>query len=313
MSLVKLYEIWPSKNNFYCGGRCIAGPDRGAFYCTVSLIVVPSALWFAFVGPYVWNNFSPAVVVIGGYILLLQLLCLVTAGFMDPGIIPRSDRNKALISAYIERVTDPYYQQLPDKKEVAVGQHSQEIKFCKTCNIFRPPRASHCSTCDNCVDKFDHHCPWVGNCIGRRNYKFFLGFLFLTWIMCFYMFSVSLSVQIEVSKGSDASGMDAVIRSISVSPVSMIMILYSFVVFFSVAGLGGYHFYLTSKERSTNEDLKGGFTDKTNPYNRGFIRNWVSTLCSPIRASFIDGTQVVSISSTDVDDKRKLLSSPKAK
>mmetsp|Transcript_10758 Transcript_10758/g.23660 ORF Transcript_10758/g.23660 Transcript_10758/m.23660 type:complete len:98 (+) Transcript_10758:405-698(+) len=43
--------------------------------------------------------------------------------------------------------------------------------------MFRPERAHHCSACEKCTLRFDHHCPWTGNCIGHENHKYFLLFL----------------------------------------------------------------------------------------------------------------------------------------
>jgi palmitoyltransferase len=52
-------------------------------------------------------------------------------------------------------------------------------QLCATCKIVRPLRAKHCSTCDRCVEQFDHHCPWISNCIGKKNKWDFFLFLFL--------------------------------------------------------------------------------------------------------------------------------------
>ncbi|KAK9697904.1 hypothetical protein RND81_08G068500 [Saponaria officinalis] len=63
-----------------------------------------------------------------------------------------------------------------DNPDLLAGNWSQ---LCITCKIVRPIRAKHCSTCDRCVEQFDHHCPWVSNCIGKKNKWDFFMFLVL--------------------------------------------------------------------------------------------------------------------------------------
>lgn len=68
------------------------------------------------------------------------------------------------------------------------------LDTCKHCDLVRPPRTHHCSVCNKCVLKMDHHCPWIANCAGYGNYRYFVTFLVWTTIgtaylavLCFYV------------------------------------------------------------------------------------------------------------------------------
>lgn len=61
------------------------------------------------------------------------------------------------------------------------GSERRPLGYCSHCKNGKPPRCHHCSVCQRCVLKMDHHCVWVVNCVGARNYKFFLLFLLYTF------------------------------------------------------------------------------------------------------------------------------------
>ncbi|GAA6098288.1 palmitoyltransferase ZDHHC14-like isoform X1 [Tachysurus ichikawai] len=109
----------------------------------------------AFTCPFLAATLSPAIPVVGGVLFFFVLGTLLRTSFSDPGVLPRATADEA---ADLERQIDlangsstTGYRPPPRTKEIAINGQTVKLKYCFTCKIFRPPRASHCSLCDNCV------------------------------------------------------------------------------------------------------------------------------------------------------------------
>ncbi|XP_014732638.1 PREDICTED: palmitoyltransferase ZDHHC15 isoform X1 [Sturnus vulgaris] len=142
------------------------------------------------------------------------------------------------------------------------------IRFCDRCQLIKPDRCHHCSVCAMCVLKMDHHCPWVNNCIGFSNYKFFLLFLAYSLLYCLYIAATVFKYFIKYWTGELTNGR---------SKFHILFLLFVAIMFFvSLMFLFGYHCWLVSRNRSTLEAFSAPVfqngPDK-NGFNLGFVKN----------------------------------------
>lgn len=274
------------------------GPSAAVFYVNVFLIVGTTTLFFIFDCPFLAKEISPWIPVVGALTFLFVLGALFRTSFSDPGIIPRATSDEAaVIETQIElknvNLDSPTFRPPPRTKEIIIRGQTVKLKYCFTCKIFRPPRASHCSICDNCVDHFDHHCPWVGNCVGKRNYRFFYAFIVSLSFHIVFVFCCSVAHLSFLAEGR------LVFDAVRESPTSVLVVAVTFSSVWSVLGLAGFHTYLAASNQTTNEDIKGSFTSRRgrasfNPYSYGnACSNCCHVLCGPLPSSLIDRQGVV--------------------
>lgn len=81
--------------------------------------------------------------------------------------------------------------------------------YCDKCETYRPKRSHHCSVCGVCILKMDHHCPWIANCVGEKNEREFIYFLFGCCTTSFYVLLLTLKYFIELlRKGKNNNNVD---------------------------------------------------------------------------------------------------------
>ena len=135
-----------------------------------------------------WKSNWPVPFSIGVFLQIFATVCLFSAACKDPGILPTIELNPKAPMSVIDRkyllITSKYqrvHYLMMQSGGRASTSHVSKLKYCEGCMIFRPPHTFHCGICNNCVIGFDHHCTWLGTCVGRRNYRHFL--LFVTSVV----------------------------------------------------------------------------------------------------------------------------------
>ena len=155
------------------------------------------------------------------------------------------------------------------------------VKYCKSCNIWRPPRCYHCRVCDNCVETLDHHCVWLNNCVGRRNYRYFFAFVLTGTVLGLFLTFASLGHCLVYRSRMETT----FIQSISRWRVPFAMFIYGILITPYPAALLSYHLFLTGKGETTREYLnshKFARGDRLRPFTQGNVfRNWTAVLARP--------------------------------
>ena len=269
LKLIDYYKEWKGDNYFLYNCRLIEGPCSFRPTLATGCMVTFPVLLFIISEFHFLNTEITALIPILIFLLyIIIMIFLLVATFVDPGIIRRYNVKKIFFSKRRE------------SKIFDLG-YIRTYKHCYTCGIIRPNRSTHCNDCNNCVEHLDHHCPWIGNCVGKRNYKYFFYFLVLLNLLSIIIIIFSIThICKAFSKNKNRLKTSYSAISLCETIVSCYLILYSIITMLFTTSLLYYHLKLIFGNVTTKEQRKNFWSNvQGNPYYRSKKKNCVSVLC----------------------------------
>ena len=124
-----------------------------------------------------------------------------------------------------------------------------ESKYCTICHLEMPLRTKHCKKCDYCVATHDHHCPWIGNCVGERNKARFYYYLIVQHIQM--VFAISLGIKYLIENIEDHRAMEWDLTLLEIWIGLAVLVTTGFILF--VTALIFFHTILAAKNLTSWE------------------------------------------------------------
>eukprot|EP01060_Flectonema_neradi_P024416 TRINITY_DN3322_c0_g1_i1.p1 TRINITY_DN3322_c0_g1~~TRINITY_DN3322_c0_g1_i1.p1 ORF type:complete len:370 (+),score=40.03 TRINITY_DN3322_c0_g1_i1:80-1111(+) len=267
----------PSTSVKMCGTLVSIGWGRSIIVTLI--ILAPSGVFVWMLGLHSLYILIPTCSLAG-----LSLLTLWITVFTEPGIIPRDTGKRPS-----RNHGDVFWQNtylLTHDKITEIGDSEMIRRWCETCRLLRPPRASHCQTCGNCVNGFDHHCGLIGACIGVRNLRYFCLFLWSTSLLSVNV--AAWSLYYLIARHSFRENItDDTVKNSNIS--TLVFAIFCGMVLTTVgwfATLYAYHICsaLTLREAEKRSYLFGSFP---NPFDKSCGKNCFSMLCSKTPKSMV--------------------------
>lgn len=264
-----VHERWPGNETFFCNGAVVAGPRPRAAFATAALITLPAVAHNVWVAPLVRARYGLWIAVISALAPVFCVYWLFRTAFTDPGILPRLKRAVAGGESHRGKTKDV---------TVASTGRLARVRWNDTCGYYQPPRAHHCSVTNDCIERFDHHCPWTGATIGLRNYRAFL--TFVTSSTCYAAFATTTSALHIHERVRQGRGIG---QAMERSGVAITVFLIAVFGFAFVGALSCFHAYLVSTNQTTYESFRDAYSWSANPYNTGSVfRNCIEVWCARI-------------------------------